>query len=273
MKRNILVIAAAIVSLAFVSCTFHFDGDYSLGGDNIKGNGNIVTQNYTVSAFNELTIALPATVNFTVSDAYTCTIRVDENILEYLEVKVKNEELILKRLNANKNDNLRPTEFVIEVTAPSLEEISLAGSGEFNALSPMEGKELEVNVAGSGDMVFNESVNYPKVEMTVAGSGDIECVKLVAEELEANVAGSGDLKVDGGTVREAEVSIAGSGDIVLTCDIENLEANIAGSGDIKARVNGRLEYTIFGSGEIGYYGNPVLEGNKLGRSSITRLGD
>ena len=65
----------------------------------------------------------------------------------------------------------------------------------------------------------------------------------------------------------------GSGDIVLTCDIENLEADIAGSGDIKARVNGKLTYSIFGSGDIGYYGNPIVEGDKVGHAGVRRLGD
>ena len=90
--------------------------------------------------------------------------------------------------------------------------------------------------------------------------------------MDSNVAGSGDLKVVSGQVREAEAGVAGSGDIVLTCDIEKLDANIAGSGDIKARVNGKLTYGIFGPGDIGYYGNPVVEGDKVG-GRVSRLGD
>lgn len=273
MKRNILIITAAIISMAFVSCTIKFDDDFLRGGENVKGNGNIVTKTYGVSAFNEISIALPAMVNFTVSDNYTCTVRVDENIMEYLDIKVKNEELVMKRYDPQKDINLRPTEFVIEVTAPSLEEISLAGSGTLKVLSPLEGKELEVNLAGSGEIVFNETVNYRKIELDVAGSGDLICTELIADELDATLAGSGDVKVSSGNVHEAEASVAGSGDIVLTCNIETLEANIAGSGDIKARVNGRLDYTILGSGDIGYYGSPVLKGNNVGHNSITRLGD
>lgn len=272
MKRNILIMAVTIISMACISCTIKFD-DYELGGEKIKGNGNIVTQSYDVSAFNEISIALPATVNFSVSDEYSCTIRVDENILEYLDVRVRNEDLVLKRQDAYKNTNLRATEFVIEVTAPRLEEISLAGSGMLNVLSPLEGEELEVNLAGSGDIAFDQTINYQKIELSVAGSGDLDCAELIADELEATIAGSGDVNVASGAVREANASVAGSGDIVLTCTIENLDANIAGSGDIKARVTGKLDYTIFGSGEIGYYGNPVVDGSKVGRSNITRLGD
>ena len=272
MKRSIIINAAAIICMVLVSCSIKVDGE-TLGGKTIKGNGNIVTQNYLVGTFNEISIALPAKVNFTVSDNYTCVIRVDENIMEYIDIKVKNDDLMMKRIDIYKDINLQPTEFVIEVTAPNLEEISLAGSGTLNVLSPLEGKELEVNVAGSGDIIFDQSINYPKIELSVAGSGDLVCTELIADELEATLAGSGDVKVTSGTVREAEANVAGSGDIVLSCDIENLEANIAGSGDITARVSGKLTYGIFGSGDIGYYGNPVVEGNKVGHASVKRLGD
>lgn len=272
MKRNILIIAAAIISMTLNACTINMDGG-NFGGETIKGNGNIVTQTYDVTAFDEVSLALPATVNFTVSNDYTCVIRMDENLFEYLDIKVKDNELQLGKQQKYNNTRLKATEFVIDVTAPSLEEINLAGSGTFKAHSPLEGKKIEANVAGSGDIIFDKTITVKEIKLNVAGSGDLFCDELIADKMECNIAGSGDLKVSTGTVREAEASVAGSGDIVLYCDTENLEANVAGSGDIKARVNGRLKYGIIGSGDIGYYGNPVVEGDKVGFTSVKRLGD
>ena len=140
-------------------------------------------------------------------------------------------------------------------------------------LSPMEREQMEVNVAGSGDIVFDQAVNVEIIKMNVAGSGDLVLNDLAADKLIANVAGSGDMKVNRGTIREVEASVAGSGDIVLTCDIENLNADIAGSGDIKARVSGTLKYGIIGSGDISYYGNPVVDGEKVGRGQVNRLSE
>ena len=131
---------------------------------------------------------------------------------------------------------------------------------------------MEVNLAGSGDVVLSQTVSVQTMSLNVAGSGDLGCAELFADELDVNVAGSGDIKVSNGKVRKAEADVAGSGDIVLLCDNESLEANIAGSGDIKARVSGKLTYGIFGSGDIGYYGNPVVEGDKVG-GGVKRLGD
>ena len=261
----------AIVGMALMSCTIHVDGE-TFGGKTIKGDGNIVTRNYDVNNFNVISTSLPATVNFTISDEYTCNVSVDENLFEYLDIKVEGEELLMGKRKQDKNTGLKATEFIIEVTAPSLNHLNLAGSGTFNALSPLQGESMEVNLAGSGDIVFHKTVSARDVELNVAGSGDLVCNDLVADKIDSNVAGSGDLKVTSGTVREATASVAGSGDIILTCNIENLEANVAGSGDIKARVNGKLTYGIFGSGDIGYYGNPTVKGDKVG-GRVKRLGD
>ena len=271
MKRHFLIIAALIVAMLVQSCTIAISGE-SLGGETIKGNGNIVTRDYDMTDFNGISTSLSATVNFTKADSYSCIVSVDENLFEYLDIKVKDNELLMGKRKEDKNTNLKATQFIIEVTAPSLEYLNLAGSGTFNALSPLKGEKLEVNLAGSGDIIFHKSVSAQKTELNVAGSGDLVCNELIADELDSNVAGSGDLKVVCGQVREAEAGVAGSGDIVLTCDIESLDANIAGSGDIKARVNGKLTYGIFGPGDIGYYGNPVVEGDKVG-GRVRRLGD
>ena len=272
MKRRILIIAAAIISVTFNACTFNLDGE-SFGGKTIKGDGNIVTRNFDVSTFNTISISLPAKVNFTVSDDYTCTVRVDENLLEHLDIKVKDHELLMGKQKEDKNTNLKATEFVIEVSASSLENVNLAGSGTFNALSPLQGEKFEANVAGSGDIIFNKTIIVQEIGLNVAGSGDLVCNELIADKMDANIAGSGDMKVASGTVREAEAGVAGSGDIVLSCDIKNLDANIAGSGDIKARVSDKLTYGIFGSGTIGYYCNHVVEGDKIGSSKVNRLGN
>lgn len=272
MKRQLIILAAAIISMTLNACSINIDGE-SFGGKTVNGDGNVVTRNYDMTAFNVVSTSLPATVNFTIADNYSCTVSIDENLLDYLDIKVKGNELLLGKQKEDKNTHLKATQFVIEVTAPSLEAINLAGSGTFNANSPLEAEKFEANVAGSGDIVFHKTVTTQKVELNVAGSGDLVYNELIADKLDCNIAGSGDIKVSNGTVKEAEASVAGSGDIVLTCDIENLDANIAGSGDIKARVSGKLTYGIFGSGDIGYYGNPVVEGDKVGHAKVNRLGD
>ena len=250
MKKHVLIIATAIIGIALVSCSFSVNGE-TFGGETIKGNGNIVTRNYDVTDFNEISSSLPATVNFTVASDYTCTVHVDENIFDYLEIKVKDGELRLGRPKEHKNVNLRGTKFVIDITAPSLDEANLAGSGDLNFLSPLNEEKLEVSLAGSGNVVFKEEANVDHLELSVAGSGDIYIEK--------------------GAIRKFEADVAGSGKIVSHAEVQDMDANVAGSGDITAKVNGTLDYFIAGSGDIKYYGDAEVSGKIAGSGSVNHV--
>lgn len=220
----------------------------------IKGNGNVVTRNYEFSAFNEISTVLPATINFTVSKEYACRVQLDENLFEYLDIRLKGNELTMKTVKEGSSYvQLSPTAFVIELSAPSLEEISLVGSGDFVFLTPFEAKDLEISIAGSGDVVFKETARINELEVSIAGSGDVKCDNLIADKTEVSVAGSGDVNIEAGTVRTLEASIAGSGSITTRCQLD------------------RLKYSIAGSGFIYYVGDAKVSGNKVGSGQLRRI--
>lgn len=238
------------MSMAFSSCHISINEDF-FDGETIKGNGNVIIREYNISEFNELSCDLPATVNFVVADDYKCTVRVDENLLEYLDIKANNGELWLAKSKEHKKVNLRATEFVIDVTAPSLNEISLVSSGDINIVSPLNEKKLEVGVVGSGDIVFKEEVNIDHLELLVTGSGDIV--------------------VEKGSIAELDANVIGSGDIVSKAEAQDVDINVTGSGDVTAKANGKLDYYIIGSGDIRYYGDAKVSGKIAGSGSFNQI--
>ena len=62
MKRHLLIVAIAFIGLTLNSCVFNFKSE------TVKGDGNVVTREYTINNFNEFVCALPATVNFSIAD-------------------------------------------------------------------------------------------------------------------------------------------------------------------------------------------------------------
>ena len=218
-----------------------------------EGNGNVVTRNFDVAKFDEINNVLPATVNYTVADNYSCRVTLDENLFEYLDIQVKHDCLNLKHDKRFDNINLKPTEFVIEITAPTIEEIKLVGSGDFVFVTPLEAEKLKISTAGSGDVVFEETVKVQDLDMSIAGSGDaifketatihdfvmsiagsgkLKCKQLIADRGNLSVAGSGDMEIESGMVKSAKVSVAGPGSIETRCQIESMDYSIAGSGSI-----------------------------------------
>ena len=198
-----------------------------------EGNGNVVTRDYDVAAFDEINMILPATVNYTVADDYSCRVTLDENLFECLDIQVKHDCLNLKHDKRFDNINLKPTKFVIEITAPTIEEINLVGSGDFCFVTPYETHKLKIQTAGSGSVIFKETANIHDFDMQIAGSGKMICKKLLADHIKLNIAGSGDMIVEDGTVKSATISIAGSGSVETRCQLESMDYSIAGSGTIR----------------------------------------
>lgn len=261
MKTNILSISALIICMAFGSCCM---------GKAIKGNGNIVTREFQIGHFDEIELSLPATVNYTTGDRYSCTVKVDENIFEYLDICTSEGDLELKKAKRYRSVNLHATKFVIEVVSPMLKGIDIAGSGDVNVLSSMVGEKMSVEIAGSGDVNFKESVEFREFDAEIAGSGDVKVMKHSDfQKCEVEIAGSGDVILNDANVLYADIEIAGSGDVTLKGVVRKAKVETAGSGDvILGEVMERIDYGIVGSGDIYYGGTPTVKGSKVGSGNI-----
>ncbi len=196
--------------------------------DPVEGNGNIVKHSFDVTAFDEITMSLSATVLFTVSNEYSCTVSIDENLLEFLSFRVDEDELILGTTKRGQELSWNPTEFVVEVSAPSLEEIKLTGSGNVEVLNSLRADELEVKVSGSGNVSVG-SGSIRKMKVNISGSGSVEAYCDISV-LDAKISGSGNFTANVGT--NLFYNISGSGNIYYY-GAPSLKGKKAGSGSLE----------------------------------------
>lgn len=261
MKTSILSISALIICMAFGSCCM---------GKTVKGNGNIVTREFQIGQFDEIELSLPATVNYSKGDHYGCIVKVDENILEYLDICTSESDLELKKAKRYRSVNLHATKFVIEVVSPTMKGIEIAGSGDVNVLSGMVGEKMSVEIAGSGDVNFKEPIEFREFDAEIAGSGDVKVMKHSdLQKFDVEIAGSGDVVLIDANVLYADIEIAGSGDVNLKGVVRKAKVETAGSGDVVlGEVVERIDYGIVGSGDIYYGGNPTVKGSKAGSGNI-----
>jgi hypothetical protein len=112
-----------------------------------------------------------------------------------------------------------------------------------------------IELAGSGDVFFKGGITTGSLRVSLSGSGDITG-KVTVKELESSITGSGDLTLYG-RAESSKVSVVGSGDFtgrdLLT---SNTSVRIVGSGDANVNVNGSLNASVSGSGDIQYSGGP-----------------
>jgi len=144
-------------------------------------------------------------------------------------------------------------------------------------------EHIQTEVKGKTLRVFCEksyrSRKNCRVDITVAdlrgivvkGSGDIHIENLRGEFFEYTLKGSGDMDAQG-EIEELELNLYGSGDIdTRELKAQNAYAVIKGSGDISVYAENELDCSVYGSGDIRYYGDPKdISKHVAGSGSIKR---
>ena len=87
MKKYLLFLAALPVVLG--SC-------HHWWGKRVRGNGNIKTEEHTVSSFKNLHVSASINVYVSQGDIKPIKIEGDENLLPYIEVEQDGDEIIIK---------------------------------------------------------------------------------------------------------------------------------------------------------------------------------
>ena len=237
MSNRVIWVAAFIGIVACcVSCSFPH---------RIKGNGNLVTSEKTVSEFEKVNISNSAEVRFHASQEYRAVVTVDENLAEYVEIATKGNVLNI----GTKSGSYSFTKFLIEIYCPILTGVSVSGSGNFRNMDKISVSTFETSVSGSGKI-----------------DGTIEC-----ENFSARISGSGKIVVAGNS-KKADIGISGSGkfdgnDFVIS----NATVHISGSGKIDVHVTDNLNAHVSGSGGINYRGEPKIDSKVSGSGRIRKL--
>jgi len=198
---------------------------------NFKGIGNSVAADITIKKGNTCQIEVIS------SEEYFNKI---EFIVESNTLKIKSKK---KNYYSGENSNMR-----INITMPSLESISSAGSGDIEVESEFDSQEFSISSAGSGNISVKGG-SFGVLKISSAGSGDIVCNGGKAETATLSSAGSGDINTAGTTTETVKCSSAGSGNI--TCwATKDLKVSSVGSGDVKYKGNPNVKSSSLGSGGV-----------------------
>lgn len=247
LRKLALVAALAACTLPFTHSTA--GGFDWTGGEKIQGSGPIKKQTRNLSAFNGVSLNVPADMELRLGAADSITIESHDNVLPLIETVV--EHGTLKIQPVKRNMNLQTRHMKIVLTAKNIDHISVGGSGS----------------------VQSDALKAAKLKFNIGGSGSINLQGAEADELAVSVGGSGDFKSNGGKARTLSVSIGGSGDVDLgRVQTSDASVSVAGSGEAVVWVTNKLSTTIAGSGDVNYYGDPRVSRSIAGSGSTERLG-
>lgn len=247
MKTPLIFLPIAALTLS--ACGYSvFDAaeDISESNDNGLADGKAITTAVaTIGAFTKVQAMGPDDIVFVTGDAFSIKAEGDAAVIKKLRYSLKDGAIIIGRAKGKLWDD-DDGDVTITITAPTLTEASLAGSGSFTA-DKMAGDEVVLATAGSGDLKVG-AVSGRRFDGKIAGSGDISVAGKM-ETADLAVLGAGSIDGEKLTVAVAEASIAGSGNISLNAS-EKVAANVAGSGSINVTGGAKCSSAAVGSGSI-----------------------
>ena len=252
MRRSIsrFAMAAGLICLIAAASTSARDRStfFSWSSKTIKGSGDEVTVDRTVTGFDKIESSIGADMDITVGAEFKVTLTGDDNIVELIETRVHGHTL---EIDSRKNFSTR-RDIKLTITLPNLSELSNGGSGTV-VINKLSGDEFTLDISGSSDVTCEGTVR--KLMIDVAGSGKADFTGLSCDRVNVELAGSGDITL-AGTSKELEIEIPGSGNVdarELKCD--DVTASINGSGNIDVWADQSLDGSVNGSGDIRYWGN------------------
>lgn len=213
-----------------------------------QGNGNVTTQERSISSYEGLNVSGSFNVEMISSMNGKLSITTDKNLLESIVTEVKDDVLIIRN---KKKHYLRPSgakKVIIKVPMADVNNVKLSGSGKIYADSAIAADSFKASSAGSGKIEL--SIKAETVSARLAGSGKIN-LKGSATNIKVKHAGSGSVRLQGIQAKNGTVSLAGSGSVYVRCS-HKLDVSVAGSGSVRyfGEPKDKLHSKVAGSGSV-----------------------
>jgi len=200
-----------------------------------------------VGEFSQLETVGPQDIVVTTGDAFNVRLEGDPAAVGRLTVTVEDGVLTVRPREGMDFDwSDDGDDVTVHVTAPKLEAITLAGSGDVE-VDRIAGQSFTGGIAGSGTLEIGV-VEVNEAKFSIGGSGDI-VVAGKADKLTVEIGGSGTVDAENLQSRTASVAMAGSGDIDLIAT-ETADVSIMGSGDVHIAGPATCSISKIGSGNV-----------------------
>jgi hypothetical protein len=247
MKGKLYILGFGVVSVALLAgCTLA--EEISSRVTFITGSGNVVTKEENITGFDKVDVSNAFKVDIRQGDTFDVVIRIDDNLVQYLEV-VKRGSTLKIGLKPGRAYNIRKATMEADVTMPELTGLELSGASQATITGFESARDLDVDVSGASQLW-----------------GDIK-----AGDAQFDVSGASQVTLSGFA---GDVTIDASG--ASTADLAGFavdDANVEASGASKVTLNasGRLDVDASGASHVYYLGNPTLgKIDTSGASSVNR---
>jgi len=212
MKKITIMFLAACVALV-AGC--HWVG--------VRGNGNIKTDQRTISAFANIDAGGAFIIEWQ-NSAPALSITTDENLLSYIDSDVSGDTLHL-----HTRDQIWPTHGIkVVISSPTRSGAKISGAVRLTA-TQLAGPEFAFQSTGAARVTLDGSVDELLADMT--GASELKANALQTKTAEISTTGAADAEL---AVSEIlKVAITGAGKVSYSGNPKTIEKHITGAGSIR----------------------------------------
>jgi hypothetical protein len=241
--KKLFTYCILILSMMLSSCT------YSQSFLPVKGTGMPIDKNLNVSDFKGIDVSGGFDVTLVQGNTESLTLTAQENLFEYITVRVDNGTLKIY----TRNNLMSTRQMKARITFISINNLKVSGGGDVFSETPVNVEALEVYISGGGD--FSSVINSEELKCHISGGGDAE-IGGKTKDYYLDISGGGNLKSE---VNASVIScrIAGGGDLYFRNEDKTSEADIDinGGGDMDMKINAeKLKCAVTGGGDAILYG-------------------
>ena len=210
------------ITILFFACVVLVAGCRWVG---IRGNGNIKTDERTISAFANIDASGAFQIEWK-SGAPALSITTDENLLPYIDNQVSGDTLHL-----HTRENIWPTHGIkVVISSPTRAGARISGAVKLTA-NQISGPKFALESTGAAQVKLDGNVDELLADMT--GASDLNASGLQTKTIEISTTGAADAEI---AVSEIlKVAITGAGKVSYSGNPKTIEKHITGAGSIRHR--------------------------------------
>jgi len=222
-------------------------GCREIAGRRVRGSGHIITQNRTVSGFNNIDVSGAIDVYVKQDSTTSVKVEADDNILEYIEVHTEGSTLAIY---TEGNIRLRPSDKIkVYISNPQYKEIQISGASSVRSENEITSPDV-LHLGLSGASEGRLELNAPKISVNLTGASNAN-IKGKTKDFEGGASGASEIR----------------GFDLLS---ENADVDASGASSIEIYASVKISGEASGASSVNYKGNAQVNVEKSGASSVNK---
>jgi hypothetical protein len=223
-KRFVWIVS--LLALSILACQVGGLG----GGTTISGSGNVVSQEYDLTDFDQVDISHAFNVDVMQGESYSVIVSVDDNLVEHLNV-VKQGNTLKIGLKPNFDYTVRNTTLNTEVAMPALTRIEASGASDVIANGFDSTNAFQVKLSGASTVVLTGSAGDLTVDVSGSSDADLAGFPVGGARVDASGASTVIVNVSG----RLDVDASGSSDVYYLGDPTLGSIDTSGSSSVEPK--------------------------------------